>query len=154
MEMFVKMLVTKSSTYPKHHITWSNGTNYKNKDPFIRKSRIILWNKGQNSCLSTQRCKKKKNPDKVHILLSNIQESRNRNRLYLIKMIAKRKATATLYFIVKDWICFLLVFFFFFVDREQDKHLHSLFFSSFNIVLEILHREMRQENIWKDIQIR
>lgn len=27
--------------------------------------------------------KKKKNPDKVHILLSNIQESRNRNRLPL-----------------------------------------------------------------------
>lgn len=35
-----KMLATKSSTYPKHHITWPNGTNYKNKRSIYPKVKI------------------------------------------------------------------------------------------------------------------
>ena len=57
------------------------GQTIKIKDPFVLKSRTILWNKGQNSWLSIEMQKRK--PDKMHILLSNIQESRNRNRLPL-----------------------------------------------------------------------
>lgn len=108
------------------------GQTIKIKDPFTLKSRTILWNKGQNSWLSIE-MKKKTTPKTLIKCTFYCQTLKNLGTetdfLYLIKMI-KRKATAILYFIVKDWVfSFRFLFlFFFFVEREQDKYLHSLFF--------------------------